>query len=169
MPEKLKIIINPNPILRKKSAEISPKRINSQETADFCFDMGKLMLEYDGIGLAAPQVGKNMRIIAINANEIMKRANFPKIDTARGLIYIINPKIIKKSWAGEWGEEGCLSFPNIFGQVRRYKKITCQYFNLSGKKVKLNADGLLARVIQHEIDHLDGILFIDKAEDIKKI
>jgi len=117
--------------------------------------MKKLMLESDGVGLAAPQIGKNIRLCVINAKE--------------GPICLINPKITKKSWTKEWGEEGCLSIPNVFGQVKRHKKITCQYFNLSGKVLKLSAEGLLARVIQHEVDHLDGVLFIDKARNVRQV
>ena len=169
MPNELKIITNPNPILREKSAEISQKDISSQKVKCLYLDMEKLMLESNGVGLAAPQIGKNIRFIIINANEAIKRAGSIKINMADSVIYMVNPEIIKKSFAREWGEEGCLSIPNVFGQVRRHKKVTCRYFDLNGKKKKLNADGLLARVIQHEINHLDGVLFIDKARDIKQV
>ena len=113
------------------------------------------MLEKDGVGLAAPQTGKNIRLCVVNTKE--------------GPICLINPEITKKSWKKEWAEEGCLSIPSIFGQVRRHKNITCKYIDKDKKIIKLDADGLLARVIQHEIDHLDGVLFIDKAKDIKEI
>ncbi len=169
MPNELKIITNPNPILRKKSAEISKKNIGSKKIKELYLNMEKLMLKSDGVGLAAPQIGKNIRLIAVNIDEAVKRTSSPKINTAKGLICMINPKITKKSWAREWGEEGCLSFPNVFGQVRRHKKIACQYVGLNGKKASLTAGELLARVIQHEIDHLDGVLFIDKARDVKQI
>ncbi len=169
MPNELKIITNPNPILRKKSAEISQKDVSSKEIKELCSGMEKLMIASDGVGLAASQVGKNIRIIVINADEAVKRASSLKINAVKGLIYMVNPKITKKSFAREWGEEGCLSIPDVFGQVRRHKKITCRYFGLDGKQIKLNAAGLLARVIQHEIDHLDGILFIDKANNIKEL
>ncbi len=155
MPNKLKIITNPDPILRKKSAEISQKDISSQKIKELFSDMGKTMLESDGVGLAAPQIGKNIRLCVINTKNELK--------------CLINPRITKKSWAREWGEEGCLSIPNVFGKVKRHKKIACQYIDLDGKQAKLSADGLLARVIQHEIDHLDGVLFIDKARDIKEL
>jgi peptide deformylase len=169
MPNPLKIITNPNPILRKKSVEINEKDISSQKIKELYLDMEEIMLKGDGIGLAAPQVGKNIRLCVINASTLPASRFLSENRIKEGTICMINPKITKKSWAREWGEEGCLSVPNVFGQVRRHKKITCQYFDLNGQKIKLNADGLLARVIQHEIDHLDGILFIDKARDVKEI
>ena len=155
MSNSLKILINPNPILRKKSAEISKDDIGSKKFKELCLDMEELMLENDGVGLAAPQIGKNIRLCVINTKE--------------GQIGLINPKITKKSWKKEWGEEGCLSLPNIFGQVKRHGKITCKYLDKNGEEAKIDADGLLARVIQHETDHLDGILFIDKAKDVKRV
>jgi peptide deformylase len=151
----LKILTNPNPILRKKSVEISQEEINSRKIKALCSDMVRTMCENDGVGLSAPQIGQNIRLCIVN--------------TENGPTCLINPKITKKSWAKVWGEEGCLSVPDIFGQVRRHKKITYKYFDENSKKKKLDAVGLLARVIQHEIDHLDGVLFIDKAKNIKEI
>ena len=149
------IITNPNPILRNKSVDLDLAKLPKRELAALCQNMTATMLESDGVGLAAPQIGKNIRLAIIN--------------TADGPISLINPKITKKSILKEWGDEGCLSVPDVFGQVRRHKIITCQYFNQSGKKIKLKAEGLLARVIQHELDHLDGVLFIDKMRPIKNI
>jgi len=148
----LPIIINPNPILRKKSVLV--KDIKSGQLKQFCSDLAKTMIEKDGVGLAAPQVSKNIHIIAVNTKD--------------GPICLINLKITKKSLTKEWGEEGCLSVPGVFGQVKRHKKINCIYCDQAGKEKKIEAQGLMARVIQHEIDHLDGILFIDKARNIKQ-
>jgi len=153
MSKLLPIIINPNPILRKKSVEI--KQIESKQFQQLCLDMAKTMQEKDGVGLAAPQIGRNIRIIVINTKD--------------GAVCMINPVITKKSLTKEWGEEGCLSVPDIFGQVKRHKKITCKYLDKNGKEKKIKAQGLMARVIQHEVDHLNGALFIDKARDIKEI
>lgn len=150
----LKIITQPNPILRKKSKEISLKEIKADGLAKLVSSMEKTMLKTDGAGLAAPQIGKNIRLAVINSKD--------------GPVCLINPKIIKKSWAKELGQEGCLSIPGIFGQVKRHKKITLIYCDQTGKKMKQSAQGLMARVMQHEIDHLDGILFIDKAAAIEK-
>jgi peptide deformylase len=81
---------------------------------------------------------------------------------------MFNPKIVKKSIRQEWGEEGCLSIPGVFGNVKRYRTVECSFFDTKGQRQVAEAEGLLARVIQHEIDHLDGILFIDKAKDIRQ-
>ena len=153
IPKLLPIITNPNPILRKKSVEI--KQIQTKQFQQLCLDMAKTMKEKDGVGLAAPQIGQNIRLIVINAKD--------------GAICMINPKITKKSLIKEWGEEGCLSIPNVFGQVKRHKKITCKYLDKNGKENKIQAQGLMARVIQHEIDHLDGVLFIDKIKIVERI
>jgi len=149
----LKIITIPNPILRKKSKEINFKEINTRDFAKLVSAMGKTMIKTDGAGLAAPQIGKSIRLAVINSKD--------------GPICLINPKITRKSWARELGQEGCLSIPGIFGQVKRHKKITVAYYNQAGKKIKQVAQGLMARVMQHEIDHLDGILFIDKMAEKK--
>jgi len=151
----LPILKSPSPLLRKKSEEIDLKEIKANELKGLCADMIKTMKEKDGVGLAAPQIGKNIRLIVIN--------------TKNGVKIMINPKITKKSWAKELNEEGCLSVPGVYGKVKRNKKINCVYLDKRGQKTKIQAQGLLSFVIQHEIEHLDGILFIDKAKDIKKI
>ena len=88
--------------------------------------------------------------------------------TKKSLIVIdFNPEIVKFSWTKEWGEEGCLSVPGVFGQVKRSKTIICNYTDKEGAPQSIEVSGLMARVFQHEIDHLDGILFIDKAKKIK--
>lgn len=149
----LKIVIHPNSILRKKSEKIKdPLSLDIQKLIP---EMIKTMIAKDGVGLAAPQIGKNIRMIIVRYKD--------------NNLVIINPKIIKKSLLKEWDEEGCLSVPGIFGDVKRCKKITIKYLDELGKEKKLSAEGLLARIIQHEIDHLDGILFIDKAKNLKII
>jgi peptide deformylase len=154
MPKILPIIKAPNDILRKKSSELPLDKINSPVIKKLCGDMCFTMVKKDGVGLAAPQIGKNIRLIVVNTKD--------------GVLALINPKIISKSLIKEWGEEGCLSVPGYFGQVKRNKKIKCAYINLEGKSIELEASGMLARVMEHEIDHLDGILFIDKARDLFK-
>lgn len=153
MPQ-LKIITQPNPILRKKSAEINLEKIKSREFKALVRAMAKIMVTADGVGLAAPQIGKNIALAVINSKD--------------GAFCLINPKITKKSFSRELGQEGCLSVPGIFGKVKRHKKITLTYYDLEGKKIKLAAEGMMARVMQHEIDHLHGILFIDKAIELEK-
>lgn len=154
MPKILNIVTVPNKKLRECSTEINLPTISSKEFQRFIEDMKFTMVEKDGVGLAAPQVGKNIRMVIVN--------------TKNGPTCVINPLIIKKSFLKEWGEEGCLSVPSIFGDVKRHKNIKCIYYDENGKKVEITASGLMARVFQHEIDHLDGILFIDKAKNIKK-
>lgn len=151
----LDIITNPNPILRKRSAEITPDMMKGDDFSALCEDMKRTMQERDGIGLAAPQIGRNIRLIAIATKD--------------GPLCLINPVLRDPSWRKEWGEEGCLSVPNIFGDVQRHKKTACDYLAVNGEKKTMDAEGLMARVLQHEIDHLDGILFIDKARDLKQI
>jgi len=144
MPKILPIKIHPDPILRKKAAVVN--KID-RDIKRLILDMGETMRQKDGAGLAAPQVGESLRVIVINTKD--------------GILAMVNPKITKKSWAKELGEEGCLSIPDFFGSVKRSKKINVIYCDAAGKKIKLKAEGLLARVIQHEVDHLKGILFID--------
>jgi len=154
MAKLLPIKTNPNPILRKKSIDVKSEEISASVTCTLLKDMAKTMLEKDGIGLAAPQIGKNIRLIVVNTKD--------------GVLIMFNPVITKKSLRKVWEQEGCLSLPDIFGDVKRHKKILCIFKDKNGKHTKIEAEGLLARVIQHEIDHLDGILFIDKAKNIKK-
>ncbi len=155
MAKVLRILTDPDPILRQKSVDLDLKKIPKKELAELIADMTETMLKADGVGLAAPQIGKNIRLVSIN--------------TADGPLALINPKIVKKSLLKEWGEEGCLSVPEVFGEVRRHKKITCSYLDPAGKAITYPAEGLMARVIQHEVDHLDGVLFIDKMRPITNI
>jgi peptide deformylase len=153
MPKELKILINPNPILRRQSEPVSTAEISQPKFKTLLADMMETMLKKDGAGLAAPQIGKNIRVIVINYED--------------KVFFLINPQITKKSWAKEIEEEGCLSVLNekgeiIYAPVERHKRINCVYLNEKGVKQKLIAEKLFARVIQHEIDHLDGILFIDR-------
>lgn len=148
----LPIIIAPNKILREKSKDINPEDLKKSEMKKLLLDMEKTMLQEDGLGLAAPQIGKNLNIFVIN--------NKGKT------LFVINPKITKRSWAKETDQEGCLSIPNTYGDVLRHKKINISYINEKGKKQKLGASNLLARIVQHEYDHINGVLFTDKAENI---
>ena len=151
----LAILTIPSPLLRQKSEKINTDELKNKKFQDFCNDMAKTMKEKDGIGLAASQVGQNIRLIVVNEKS--------------GAVCMINPKVTKKSLLKEWDEEGCLSVPGIYGKVKRNKKIVCEYVDREGNKKKINAEGLLARVILHEIDHLDGILFTDKAKNLHEV
>lgn len=116
-------------------------------------DMAETMEINDGVGLAAPQIGASVRIIVIDIGE--------------GIIELINPVIVEKSGC-EVGNEGCLSIPGVFGEVERFAEVTVEGFNRFGKKVRINGKDLLGRVLQHEIDHLEGILFIEKAQTLNR-
>jgi peptide deformylase len=157
MPKILKILTvdENNETLRKKSLPVNEEKVLTEDFKDLCNDLEETMIKKEGVGLAAPQIGRNIRMVVVN--------------TKNGPVVMINPKIIKKSLLKEWGEEGCLSVPLTFGDVKRHKKVACVFCNRQGKKDKISGSGLLARVIQHELDHLDGILFIDKAKNVKRI
>ncbi len=134
--------------LRLASTPLKPKQINDNQQQKFFDNLGKTMLKADGLGLAAPQVNQPIRVIAVNLN-------------GQASIFV-NPQIIKRSWRQNIMEEGCLSIPGTYGPVKRAKKIKIVYFDRYGHKHFNSYKDLIARVIQHEIDHLDGILFIDK-------
>jgi len=137
-----------NPILRKKSEPIIEI---SEEILNLAKDMIETITKIDGVGLAAPQVGKNLRLLVIRSNLSKKQV-------------FINPEIIKISKKTGESEEGCISLPNIFLKIKRAKSLKIKALDKNGKQFKLKAKGLLARAIQHEIDHLNGILIIDKHE-----
>lgn len=147
----LNIIKYPDAILRKDAKEV--EKIND-EIKNLILDMTEIMQKYDGAGLAAPQVGISKRIII---------ANDGKEDLA-----IINPKIIKKSWRKQKDKEGCLSLPGLEVEISRSKKIIVSGIDYSGKKIRIDAKNLMARILQHEIDHLNGILIIDKLNKKEK-
>ncbi len=143
----LEIVEYPNKILRQKSRKV--KDVLNPEIQQLIFELTETMKKADGIGLAAPQIGKNWRILAVNSKD--------------GSLVIINPRIVWRSFFKKSAfEEGCLSFPGIFGLVKRSKWVKLRYLDKDGRLQKLKAEGLLATVLQHEIDHLKGVLFIDR-------
>lgn len=117
-------------------------------------DMAHTMYEADGVGLAAPQVGVSLRVVVIDAGD--------------GLLELINPVIIAASEEKETASEGCLSIVGVWGDVERAKEVTVQALDRTGKKITIKGQGMLSRALQHEIDHLDGILFIEKAITLAK-
>jgi len=144
-----KILTDPDPVLRQKSAAV--RNINAG-VLRVLENMRDTLYAADGLGLAAPQIGVSKRIIVV--------------DPGKNLIELINPEIIRTE--GEQnGSEGCLSVPHKVGWVNRAKKILVRGLNSKGEEVEIDAEDLLARVLQHEIDHLDGILFPDKATRIR--
>lgn len=146
---KLKILKYPHPQLRVDNDEVTVFDVGLKET---CQELLKIMYSSDGIGLAAPQVGINKRIMVFNEDGDDKKTENEMI--------LINPKIISKSESTDVREEGCLSFPMIYGKVVRSLNIDVEYQNISGEKLTKTFEGMSARIFQHEYDHLDKVVFI---------
>lgn len=162
----LDIIKIPTESLRQKSTEVDPALILTDDMKNLITEMIETMHTDDGIGLAAPQVGNNIRICVIGSDAIKldKKNKLPLED-----LVLINPVWQKTSRWKEIDTEGCLSVPKTFGKVKRYKHIEVTSLGKDGKEIKFEAHEFFARVIQHEVDHLDGVLFIDKAKGIYTI
>lgn len=143
------IVIYPNEHLTQKAR---PLPMITDETITLLEDMYETMIAHDGIGLAAPQIGKNLQLAVI------------EIDEETGLFELINPEIIERK-GSDIDVEGCLSIPDTYGTVERADEITVRYFDREGDEIEVTAYGYLARAFQHEIDHLNGKLFIDKIID----
>lgn len=150
------IVTEPDPILRKKSSPLENVNDSTRKLLD---DMLQTMYAAPGIGLAAVQIGILKRIIVIDIS---------KKEEEKKPIFLINPVITFKSKETSLFEEGCLSLPGHFAEIERPAKCKIEYVNYNGKKAELGADGLLSTCIQHEIDHLDGVLFIDYLSKLKK-
>ena len=151
-----KILIEPDPILRKISAPLEKVDKHTRKLMD---DMLETMYEAPGIGLAAVQVGVLKRLIVIDIS---------KGEQEKNPLFLINPEITFKSSKTSIFEEGCLSLPGHFAEIERPAECHLKYLDYNGKEKKLTAEGILATCIQHEIDHLDGVLFIDYLSKLKK-
>ena len=150
-----KIITEPDKILRQVSSPVKSVGDYERKIMD---DMLETMYDANGIGLAAIQIGIPKRIIVIDL----------KIENKKSPLYFINPVINNKDNLKATYEEGCLSVPNQFAEIDRPKKCDVEYLDYNGEKKILKAEGLLATCIQHEMDHLEGILFIDYLSKLKK-
>lgn len=146
----MEIVYYPHPALRWKSKPV--KHINA-ELRSIVRDMLELMYEFDGIGLAANQVALPLRVFVVNPTGDAEQRDEERV--------FINPEITRRKGSTE-GEEGCLSLPEVFGPVRRSEAIVVEAFDLQGREFQLPLSELTARVVQHEYDHLDGILFPDR-------
>ena len=151
-----KILIIPDPLLRKKS--LSVEKVD-KEIRNLMDDMISTMYDAPGIGLAAVQIGVPKRVVVMDLSKNPDR---------KKPMYFINPEIIWKSNVNSSYEEGCLSIPNQFAKVERPDKCHIKYLDYEGNEKKLEAEGLLSTCIQHEIDHLNGVLFIDYLSKLKK-
>ncbi len=141
--------------LRTKTADFDFSKFSKKEISELIKMMRLAMLEEKGIGLAANQIGLNVRVFVTRVN---------------GKFYsFFNPEIIKSSDETSIEDEGCLSVPKTYGKVERNEKVVLSAYDKNSKPIKIKAKGVLARVFQHEVDHLNGILFIDKAKDVRVI
>jgi peptide deformylase len=150
----------PNPVLRRKAHPVTKFDNDLKELID---DMVDTMREAPGVGLAAPQVGVSLRVIVVEYTIDEQDEESPK-----KLFTLVNPEIKDSSSDLVLGIEGCLSLPGLQGEVERSQSITLKALNRHGSPVRIKAQGWLARIFQHEIDHLDGIVFTDKASRIWK-
>jgi len=155
--------------LRKKTARFDFSKSNKKEINALIKQMREIMTEAVGIGLSANQLGLNLRLFVAQIQATKLRSANSIVSEDQKFYAIFNPEIIKASKEKSLLEEGCLSVPGYYGEVERPEKITLVGQDRYGKKVKIKAWGLLAKVFQHEVDHLNGILFIDKAKNIQKI
>jgi peptide deformylase len=153
----LQVLKYPNPILRRGGKPVSSFDAELARIADQMFEA---MYEFDGVGLAAPQVGLELRLLVLNPSGDKKQH-----DQALALC---NPRVLSKKQP-EWGEEGCLSFPGIYAELERPRDIVVAFQDLTGAAREQAFTGFLSRIIQHEIDHLDGILFIDRMTAADKL
>jgi peptide deformylase len=150
-----KILTFPDPELKKKSVSVT---IINDKTRELLQDMAETMYAAPGVGLAAPQIGVHQRIVVI---DVSAKDDMPE------LIVAINPVLVYAD--GEsYEEEGCLSVPKYAANVRRHARVVVKAINLDGEEITYKAEGLLAIAFQHEIDHLDGILFIDHLSPLKR-
>jgi peptide deformylase len=155
----LEIVSLPQAILRHKAHKVSDFGPDFQELVD---DMIETMRQAPGVGLAAPQVGESIRLIVVEYGDEDDEEIPPK------LYVMANPDITRTSQDTLLGTEGCLSVPGIQGDVERFESLTVKGLNRHGQPMTVKAKGWLARIFQHEIDHLDGILFVDRAEKLWK-
>ena len=144
------VIQEPAPVLRRKSEKF--EKIGSSEAKKLVSEMLETMKEKRGVGIAAPQINKGVQAIIV--------------DAADGPLALYNPKILKTSKKKESGEEGCLSVVGVYGIVPRFASVEVEAQNEKGEIIRIKAEGFFARVLQHEIDHINGVLFIDRATKI---
>lgn len=155
----LKIITEPSQILHQVGAMVNLATIKTPEFQKFLDDMVETMYKQDGVGLAAPQINQSIQVCVIS------KEYSPDIKE----LILINPKWEKTSIRKTWDSEGCLSVPEIYGEVKRYKSIKVKAWDRHGQEIKFVTDKYLARIIQHEVDHINGHLFIEKAKNLHRI
>lgn len=160
MSKKLKIVELGGKILRTRAKVVSGKALKTKEFQNFIDDLIKTCDLSSGVGIAAPQVNEGLRVFILWSRTTKKRKNIPKL----GPIAIINPKIVSASKKIVKAWEGCLSIPGIRGLVPRHKSIDVEFVTREGEKLGLTLEDFPARIFQHEYDHLNGIVFLDRTD-----
>lgn len=156
----VKIVQQEDKVLHKIAKDFTLSEIKKPETKKLIKTMIETLdSQKDGVGLAGPQIGVSKRIFVVSKN----------VTSDGKTMVCINPKIVKTSKETKMLEEGCLSVRWVYGEVKRYTKVTLEYLDEDGKKQERGAGGLLSHIFQHEVDHLDGILFIDKAQNLSEL
>ncbi len=150
----LTIVTKGEPVLHRRAAEVDQKEIPTEQFQKLLRDMLETMHHANGVGIAAPQVGVGKRVFIAESGE--------------GPIALINPVFVKKSWKTLGDEEGCLSVPGKFDRLARAKSVIVEALTAKGEKIRFTAEDFFARILQHELDHLDGVLYVDRVEEQKK-
>ena len=164
----LKVSRMGHPVLRKKVRPLAPAEITTAPMQRLIDDMTQTMLEYNGVGLAAPQVHEELRLFV--AQVVRDREDEEEDEPGKPeILALINPEIKPASRRVEEDWEGCLSIPDLRGLVPRYRDISVKAYDRTGRQVDLQASGFMARVIQHETDHLDGVLFLDRMTSLDSL
>jgi peptide deformylase len=167
----IKIVQRDAPVLREIAKDVPVKDITTSRIQKILHEMKEaLASQDDGVAIAAPQIGYPLRIFVVSGKveNIVKKLDAENLPIPEDTVYI-NPVVTKLSKEKDMTEEGCLSVRYLYGEVRRSKKATVEAYDENGKKFTKGGSGLLAQIFQHETDHLNGILFIDKAKNLEEI
>ena len=164
----LKVSRMGHPVLRKKVRPVPPAEITGAPIQRLIDDMAQTMIEYNGVGLAGPQVHEELRLFV--AQVIRDDDDEGEGDARRPeILALINPEIKPAGRQVEEDWEGCLSIPDLRGLVPRYRDISVKAYDRTGRQIEMQASGFMARVIQHETDHLDGVLFLDRMKSLDSL
>ena len=164
----LKVVRSGNPVLRQSAQPVDLEELKNpepNELQNFIDDMVDTMKHEEGVGLAATQVGRSLRIVTLECATNSRYPDRPEFS----LMVLVNPKITRYSEEKFSGWEACLSLPGLRGLVSRSEEVVVEAYDRLGEKTTIEADGFLAIVLQHEIDHLDGVLYIDRMTDMSKL
>jgi peptide deformylase len=171
----LKVARMGHPVLRAKAKAVPPSEITGATIQALIDNMIETMLEYHGVGLAAPQVHEGVRLFVaqIIDDDDEKEGGEEGAETvsspASSVVAVINPEIVPTGRQTEEDWEGCLSIPDMRGRVSRHKEIKVRAYNREGQRIEIAATGYMARVMQHETDHLDGVLFLDRMKSLQSL